>query len=197
VKEKTAQYEIDIDMTAFKNLKDMINMNAYVKIGVLSNHKSKRGSYGIAQIASVHEFGGNPRVSDAMRRWFYNTFNVRLRKDKQTINIPERSFLRLSMTQKASAFNEYIASSRNEIFKAIVAGRWLHVLGRFGAQWVSYVLEAFDTRGWGFWPALSGLTVSVRPNPKKLNMLAHMLSAQPLQNSGDLRRAITFEVKRS
>jgi hypothetical protein len=180
---KTANLEINIDMSIVDNVKKALADPAYGKVGVLSS-SGERG--GAAYIAAVHEFGARPRVTPKMRGWFFHHFGVRLSKNKQFIEIPERSFLRSAMHNRGADFQTFAEASGPGIFRRICAGQWRDVLSLLSSKWVGYVQEMFSEQMGmtGHWKPLHPLTVATRKGG----------SSVPLQDTGALLQSITHEV---
>lgn len=179
--EHTEHVAIDLDLDLLEPVKAALAHSPSAKIGVLG----KNGDAGSAAfIASCHEFGANPRVTERMRAWFFRHFGVRLKASTTHIHIPERSFLRLAMHFRAREFQEFINGQAGNLFESIMSGNWRQSIDRMGAKWAAFVQEAFETRGFGTWPGLSDITKSKRKAGSDV----------PLQDTGAMRRSITHEV---
>lgn len=79
-----------------------------VRIGILSSAKGE-----IKMIANVNEYGVEIPITDRMRGFFLNEYDVWLPKDKEVIKIPERSFIRSSFDEnknKFSRFDDYLTA---------------------------------------------------------------------------------------
>ena len=158
---KNEAVELSYDDKVLDNIMSVLGSKAFVKIGVLGNppHDADSG-VGMAELAAIHEFGA------------------------PAANIPERSFLRSSIGAHGKEFSGFLASNKTKIMEALYKNQWERVLKQFGAKWVGYVLTAFDSRGFGQWPALADITIARR--------IKH--SDVPLQDTGALRQSIVSEV---
>ena len=189
MEKNTPGLKFKYDERVVRNLKKAFSQESYVKVGILGG-SGAQGSQ--AYIAGVHEFGGNPRVTDKMRRFFRAAFGASIRKDTTHIHIPRRSFIRLSLTQKGGEYTEWIKASRPQIFREIVAGNLFVILTKIGVQWENYIHECFRTSGWGSWPPISPITELGRlDDDAKGN---GQVTRQPLRRTGALERSITHEV---
>jgi phage gpG-like protein len=166
----------------------------YAKVGVLSNGKVYSGEYGIAQIAAVHEFGASPRVTAKMRTWFFENFGIRLKASTTHIRIPARSFLRNTLFYKKHHFAAFIYEKRQSIIGLLSVGDLNKVLFSFGAKWVEYVHEAFDTAGFGTWAPLKSLTWTIHDYKARLRGSKKRRGDKTLMDTGSLRQAITNDV---
>lgn len=173
-------FSLNINETALNNIKAALTSKAFVKVGVLDSGAKEAGA---AYIAMVHEFGASPTVTPKMRGWFHHHFGVWIKKAH--IHIPARSFFRLTLAQRSKAFTGYLEKNRDGIFDKIVNGQWRGALYLFGAQWVAYIQECFDTKGFGQWAPLHPLTIMTRKNGSDV----------PLQDTGRLKASITHEVE--
>lgn len=145
----------------------------YAKVGVLAakNARSEDDEEGYidnATLASIHEFGSPSQ------------------------NIPARSFFRLTEEKRSNDMRAFIESQEDNIFKKVLEGKTKYVLARLAAKWSEYIGECFETEGFGTWKPLSSSTLLARlaktKDKKKFN-------PQILQDSGQLERSITYEVK--
>lgn len=97
-----------------------------------------------------------------------------------TRNIPPRDPLIIPIeTHKKEIIN---GLKKGTVRTAIIAGDFKKMYALLGALAENYVQEAFETGGFGQWPALMPATI------------ARKKSDQPLIDSGQLRRAITSDV---
>jgi hypothetical protein len=169
VKTKTEHLEVNIDDAMLDNIRAVMASKEFVKIGVLgkSQPRSDAGPSNV-ELAAKHEFGEG--------------------------KVPQRSFLRLTAHNAGGDFQEFVNLSAPGIFKAILENRWHEILDKFGAKWVEFVHNTFESQGFGTWPALSDYTIMQRKNPKKLKLKALRESTKMLQDTGALLRSITHEV---
>lgn len=145
----------------------------YAKVGVLAAKNTRTGedeNLDNAGLAAVHEFGV---ISQ---------------------NIPERSFFRLTQEKRGDDMRSFVAEQENNIFKRVAAGETIYVLKRLAAKWVAYINECFETEGFGTWPQLSESTLSNRLEKTPENKQKDF-NPKILQDTGQLERSITFEVK--
>lgn len=81
-----------------------------VRIGILSSAKGE-----ILMIANVNEYGCDIPITNKMRGFFLNEYDVWLPYNKKSIKIPERSFIRSSYDENKNKFNSY-----EEYFDAVL-----------------------------------------------------------------------------
>lgn len=141
-----------------------------VKIGLLAStaHRTPTESDRInhnPSLGAIHEFG----------------LSYTVRKTGSTVTIPERSFLRMPLTQH---FGEVTFKSGASWADILMLRGSLAVLQQLGKAGERTIQEAFDTKGWGQWPPLSKLTIW----KKKRNRTAILIETE------QLRRAITSQV---
>jgi len=82
-----------------------------VYIGVVgSEHTDKdtQQTISMPELAAVHEFGADIKVTPRMRAYLH-TQGIHLKKDTTQINIPERSFLRSSIKENKEAYKIQLA----------------------------------------------------------------------------------------
>ena len=165
MQKKTKNLDININDEILDNIRDVLQSNEYVKIGVLGKKIDPGTS---VDIAATHEFG----------------------KDR----VPQRSFLRLTANTAHDKFQSFVDSSAMGIFKGIIENRWSNILDLFGAKWVEFVHDTFEAQGYGQWPPLSIITLLRRKNPNKLSLKKLRESTKMLQDTGALLRSVTHEV---
>jgi len=97
-------------------------------------------------------------------------------------HLPVRSFLRGTLARKQ---NEIIRSAKALAWQTGFHGGIHAMFEILGTLCVRFVLEAFDSSGFSDWPALKKSTIKrkIGQNP------------QPLVNTGQMRRAVSFDVK--
>lgn len=157
--------EIKWNDEAIKKIQEAIASSASVKIGILSNEPlHSEDSLGAVELGAIHEFGSMSR------------------------NIPERSFIRLTESQRRDNYAFWVLKNKNEIFKAIVSDGLSSILPKIGALWVGYVQNTFFTIGYGKWPKLSPSTYMKRTKGKGSGPV------KPLIDTGALMNSITYEV---
>jgi hypothetical protein len=97
-----------------------------------------------------------------------------------TKNIPPRDFLYMPVQSHAKEITQEMASS--SVKKAVESGNIKKVYDLLGVAALQWVLKAFETAGFGQWP------------PNSPRTIAQKKSAQPLIDTGQLRRAQTNDV---
>lgn len=173
--EKNDTYvQISVNDQALREIIDAIEDAAkyQIKVGILSNEKHNDDDdddgIGMADLGAIHEFGSTSQ------------------------GIPARSFIRLTMFQKRDQFMAGVASNAKTIAKRISKGGIENQMKIWADVWHKYVLECFKSRGFGKWLPLAPSTIAGRKKGKKGKR-----SDTPLQNSGRLIGAITYEVTKS
>lgn len=93
-------------------IKDTNNIDQLMStLKKLGKKELKVGLFGggdLVMIGAVHEFGTEIKVTDKMRAWFAAN-GYPLKKEKTTINIPERSFLRSGYDENVDEIIKKIA----------------------------------------------------------------------------------------
>ena len=180
------------DKEKMENIRRFFDSKPEVKIGVLSNEWKKHPArdwkngkwrpwnrkIGPAGLAAVHEFGCETK--------FYG----------KSVTIPARSFLRLTMQNKAEDFKNYIASNSMKNMDLISIGSGKEFMGKIGAVWVRYVMQTFKSQGPG-WGPLSEATLGLRRQVKDKITGETRPSSVILRVTGALARSITWKVKGS
>lgn len=189
MEKNTAGLKFKYNEKIVENLRKAFSGNAYVKIGIIGSG-STPGSIGY--IAGVHEFGGNPRVTDKMRRFFRAAFGASIKQSTTHVHIPRRSFIRLTLMQKSTDYAAWIMSSRDKIFTEVAKGNIWTILTKVGMKWETYIHECFRTSGWGTWPKISSITEMGRLDDDAKGK--GKVTRKPLRRTGALERAITHEV---
>ena len=153
--------------------------HSYVKVGVLESapmHKGKTEDgetevVEMATIAAVHEFGANINVTDKMRK-FLHVIGIHLRKETNTIVIPQRSFLRGWTDDKKEEITNEIDKLLTKVTNnQLSANEALNKLGAFGEGGVK---SRFRNNDW---------------EPLKVRV-----GGTPLVDSGQLINSIHHEV---
>lgn len=138
-----------------KKMKDM--KTKYVAVGVLANEATGRiyeNGVNVLQVAAIHEYGLG--------------------------SSPERSFLRAPQELKQKELKNFI----NIQLEKVLDGRSVSQgLGLIGTYATNLSQEAFDTSGFGSWPALSTSTVNNKG------------SSKPLIDTGTLKNSISWEIR--
>lgn len=157
--------EIKWNDEAIKKIQEAIASNASVKIGILSNEPlHSEDSLGAVDLGAIHEFGSISR------------------------NIQERSFIRLTESQRKDDYEAWVLKNKNKIFEAVVKDGLSSILPKIGALWVGYVKKTFRTSGYGKWKKLSKKTKMNRTKGKRKGPI------KPLIDTGALMNSITYEV---
>jgi phage gpG-like protein len=140
--------EFQLDSATLDKLSKFVEKEMYVKIGVLNNEKREDG-FGAAELASVHEYGSVSR------------------------NIPRRSFLSKTMSNKQEEFEAEIKKNMKRLREIIKTNGPEDLLNKIGAKWVGYVLETFEAEGPG-WTPLKPATIKRKGSSKILQDTATM-----------------------
>ncbi|MBU5214359.1 hypothetical protein [Heyndrickxia oleronia] len=135
------------------------------------------GGGDLVMIGAVHEFGTEIKVTDKMRKWFAAN-GYPLKKDKTTIKIPERSFLRSGYDENVDAIVKKVADILPDVLENKVnTDVFMNAIGKEFAGMIQKKLK--DLRD----PANSSMTTKRKG------------SSNPLIDSGRLIGAIRHEVK--
>lgn len=143
-----------------------------VKAGVLGEAGSTQ------QIkASVHEFGARIDVTPDMRDYFL-AVGFPLSDDTDQIVIPERQFIRPALDNNEGFIRDRM---QGRIIEAVQEGGDADsVLAALGEDLVTLIQQQMGEHG----PSLSGMTLALRNGGS---------SATPLQDTGRLKQAISWE----
>ena len=197
-------YGINGKKAVLKNLKNVmkaVGQKYSIRVGIIGDKAyEKHESSGLtnAELGAIHEFGATINVTPKMRA-FLHYIGVHLKADTTQITIPERSFLREVLLNKQ--IQEYIYSftglSNNKnydeiIAQDIIAGGNSHFMedtaNIIAARALEVVQQAFTTGGYpNIWVPISEITKKHRKGAA---------DNPPLDDTGDLRDSITFEVKK-
>lgn len=141
-----------------KQLKAMKEMKTkYVAVGVLANEATGRvyqNGVNVLQVAAFHEYGLG--------------FN------------PQRSFLRMPQELKQAGLKKFINVQLEKVLDGMAVSKGLGLIGIYA---VNLSQDAFDTSGFGSWPALSTSTVNAKN------------SSKTLIDKGILKGSISWEVR--
>ena len=179
-----------------KELVKAMSKQYTVKVGLLSD---KGGSEEVSQdldyagLGAVQEFGCDIKITEKMAAFLaIKAKELGLPKlEKQGdgyIHIPPRSFLQMPLTKKNAVINELRKQlgglQKEDIAEYILRKNDFMTLAvMLGASAVEVVNQAFETHGFGEWQPDSPLTIPMKG------------SANPLQDTGELQKKITFEVE--
>lgn len=169
-----------------KDLSKMLGKHYSVKIGILAeNNKPISENMDLAGIGAVQEYGARIKVTDKMRGFFRHNFGVNLKKSKDYIEIPARSWLYEPI--KNPEFRKQILDyvGEQELFEEIADKDMMkHLANIIGEVGLSQIFKAFTNGGInGEWPSNNAITVAQKG------------SSMPLVDKGDLKRSITYEVE--
>ena len=129
----------------------------HVAVGVLASEASKRvyeSGADVLQVAAANEFG--------------------------TKTIPQRSFLVMPQELKAPEISKFI---RVQLGKVLEGREVKKGLGLIGVFVTNVSVDAFDSGGFGKWPALDDKTIEAKG------------SSAPLIDTGTLKNSVTYEVR--
>ncbi len=162
--------ESTFNTKAFDDLITALKSNKYtVKIGILGDkniRESKDGSNSNATIGAAHEFG--------------------------SAHLPIRSFLRMPLSEYFPKKLEASGILDNDaIEEAIKEKSFRSLTKKVAVMAVATVLEAFNTGGFGKWPALSPARLAQRA---KLNQGAQILV---VPDSHQLRDSIDYRIEKT
>lgn len=158
-----------------KSLKGLSEKNVYVGVPSSSNASAGDGM-NMATLLKIHEFGARIQVTEKMRGYLAYS-GLFLKKTTGFIVIPERSVLRSTFSENASAYVELL---KDNIPRAIATGRTAEdVLNLLGNKVSNDVKLKF---GYGL-------------KPNHPFTVQRKGSSAPLVDSGELRNSITWEVK--
>ena len=185
----------------YGNLKSLIkemSKQYSVKVGILGELGAQEVSENMdmAGLGYLHEYGCDIKITPKMAAYLhFKAEELGLPpsegKGDGYIHIPARSWLQMPILSAEGTkaiknavrenisndkeLNEYIFKNNPEIVKKIAKA--------IGAAAFLRILEAFETDGFGEWPANSPYTVAQKG------------SAMPLVDTGSLKRSITYEVE--
>lgn len=162
------------DLKGLKNLMSSLKKLAQyrVKVGVLGGNHINGQS--LASIAMLHEFG-----STTPRTFMYKGQKITVK------GIPTRSFLRMPLRLKIKTLSRMDEVDKGMMIRGLETGQVQHPLYRLGLKGVAIVQKAFDSGGFGQWPA----NISE-------DYIALKGSDTPLIDTGILRKSIASEVYR-
>lgn len=131
----------------------------------------------MVDLATIHEFGCDIKVTEKMRWYFLFNFGFKLQKN--VIKIPERSFIRSSFDEN----QDDIGDLGEDLIEQVVNGQlsvksFYEILGQTGVQMIRRTITD------GLSPGLSPMTTSVKGTSK----------GKPLIDSGGLLKSITYQV---
>lgn len=151
---------VRLDFGNLEKFAKAINAKMEVRVGIFGNKNARKDETGDnkgqtnAEIGFQHEFGTN--------------------------KIPKRSFLRSPIFQHSEDILKMVVKSG--ALKKLGTGKPVEFFTDLGIACESIVIEAFNSAGWGEWPANSPATIKRKKG------------SQPLIDTGQLRRSIASEV---
>lgn len=148
-----------------------------VKIGVLSDSETKDGM-NMAKLARIQEYGTTIPVTSKMRG-FFGAQGYHFRKDKESIVIPERPFMRQTFDKKKTEIKEFIGSEYKKILEG--KGQVITGLKKIGLKYKGFIQQEISS---GNFEKNSALTLELK-KPK----------TKPLINTGRLRGSINYELE--
>ena len=204
--------KINDEKVVFKKLDKIIKLMGEkytVRVGIIgANASAKHAETNLtnASLGAIHEFGATINVTPKMRGYFFKKYGIH--KTKKPVVIPARSFLRMPILSKDgknqivkkvvdSLGLESVVNPDKKVpaeFKGVYEKKIIALLNPellatvIGQAAYERVMEAFETGGFGSWTPTSEWS---RQN-RKYN------PANPtLEDTGELRDSITFEVKKA
>ena len=131
-----------------KRLEELDSM--YVKVGITSKSGSKKVKSGkkkemtMYELAKVHEFGKDIKVTNKMRVFFLHNFGTWIKKD--VIKIPERSFIRTSFDEN----KDEIQATGEDLMNMVIDGslevkKFYEMLGETSVNAIKkFIIEGID-----------------------------------------------------
>lgn len=169
-----------------------------VKVGLLAN---KGGADEVsddldyAGLGAVQEFGCDIKITEKMAAYLAITAKElglpKLEKQGDGyVHIPARSFLLMPLTRKNAILKKLKKKFDTKYIEDITyylgkKGDLMTLAVLLAASAVEVVQEAFDTGGFGQWEPDSPYTIAMKG------------SANPLLDTGELRRKITYEIEQN
>lgn len=131
----------------------------------------------MVDLATIHEFGCDIKVTEKMRWYFLFNFGFKLQKN--VIKIPERSFIRSTFDDN----QDDLGDLGEDLISQVVDGKlsvksFYELLGQTGVQMIRRTITD------GLSPDLSPMTTSLKGSSK----------GKPLIDSGGLLKSITYQV---
>lgn len=147
--------------------------NKKIKIGIFGADNSK-----ILMIATVNEFGCNITITPKMRKWLHAN-GLHVKDSTQTINIPERSYIRRTFTERKTEIDNQIRQGLDELFTFTIDIETF--LNRVGIQLQGLTRET--------------LTDVTNPPDHPFTLEKKKPKANPLINTGQLRQSIVYKIE--
>lgn len=153
------QTEITFNLDGLEELRKKLGDQYVARVGILGGHAARtdeESGLTNSEIGVIHEFGSD------------------------NAGIPPRSFLRMPVEHFKREIMKSLATAK--VKEAIDRGDVITVFRVLGVAAEGFVKLAFNSGGFGKWPALKPETI------------ARKGSSKPLIDTGQLRRSITSDV---
>lgn len=145
-------------------IKAMKSKPVTAKVGILGNKNVRREGGSNATIGAAHEFGSS--------------------------KLPQRSFLRMPISENLNKELEKAGGLDEEVIKKVIKDKdFYNYVEKMAILAVSIVMQAFETGGFGKWPALSEKYAQQRLNRHQGSQIL------VIPESHQLRDSITYEMK--
>jgi hypothetical protein len=148
--------EVQVDFSRIEKMLKGLAEDHYVDIGVLGSGAKGKAGDSVAEYAAKNEFGVVSK------------------------KIPERSFIRMPLTEKAKVIER---AGAEVLSSRLAVGDVKGIFKVLGVAGEAAIQEAFDTRGFGKWKGNAPMTIEKKG------------SDSPLIDTGTLRKSITSRVK--
>ena len=181
-----AKVDVKINKGKIEELIKALNGQKAVKVGLLAGKGGDdviSEDMDLAGIGAVQEFGATIEITPKMRAYLHYN-GLHLKKDKTTINIPARSFLKLPLEDRKRLLKNITKNiDFDELMEYIEKTGDLESLAiMIGAGAVETINEAFESEGFGQWQPDNPYTTERKG------------SGRPLQDTGKLKKSISYEV---
>jgi phage gpG-like protein len=151
---------VKADFSGLEKLIKGLSKTLYTDVGILEGGVYDDGTT-VAYVGAVHEFG-----TDKAGR-------------SKDVVIPERSFIKMPLEEKADEIEKFVAKN---IKKHLEEGNIEAIFEDIGVACDAKIQEAFETQGFGKWPANADSTIAQKG------------SSAPLIDDGTLRKSISWNV---
>lgn len=195
------------------SLKDKYSVRVGIQ-GEQAQQKHEGSTLTNAELGAVHEFGATINVTPKMRGYFYHRWGI-LKSNKPIViptrsflrmplldsegrkaiinkvieaSAGDEALAEFLKTKNKKVFNESDAADNyiREKAKGYISKTFMSMLAdQIGFAAVSRVQDAFETSGFGKWPAITQFTKDNRKGDP---------DNPPLQDTGDLMESITHKV---
>lgn len=170
---------IKADISELQQIVKDLGHNYYIRVGIIGSNAAKphmenknknSNKKKSKRVASTVESGMSMAEIGVIQEF-----------GSMTNNIPPRSFLRMPIEEKKRDLIRFLAAPEVQGF--IAKGDIKRAFKALGTEALGIVLDAFRTRGFGHWADNAQQTIDRKG------------SDSPLIDTGELRKAITFDVK--